>query len=464
MTSPTRLGRYELFDEIARGGTAAVHLGRIAGAAGFTKVVAVKRVFPMLSGDPEFVAMFRDEVRLATRVRHANVIAPLDVDMQGDDLFLVMDYVEGDSLSRLIRAAGEKKEPIPVKIALRIMIDVLEGLQAAHSAKDENGQPLGIVHRDISPHNILVGTDGTARVVDFGIAKATVRASTTREGHIKGKLGYMAAEQLSGENEDARTDVYGASVVLWEMLTSERLFHATNEGNLLARVLEGMITPPERIRRDLPEALSQAVLRGLQRDPSNRFQSAREMAVHLESIATPAAAREVGEWVVHLGGEDLRKRRERIDEIERGVTSAVESSPSNEEKTVTASISSPSQSTEGEVPATTRWRAVAFAIGAIVLLGIGGAFALTRNSPPSPTQPSPVEPSLAPPPSPGAPLLLDSSAPIFEAERSGEDANAPSTRTLSDAGRTPIVPRSSKCATPTFIDSRGIRRIKPGCL
>lgn len=463
MTSVLRLGRYELFDEIARGGTAVVHLGRIAGAAGFAKAIAIKRVFPMLSGDPEFVAMFRDEVRLATRVRHANVIAPLDVDVQGDELFLVMDYVQGDSLSRLIRASGLRKEPIPVKIALRIIIDVLEGLQAAHTAKDENGQPLGIVHRDVSPHNILVGVDGTARVVDFGIAKATVRASTTREGHIKGKLGYMAAEQLSGEEEDARTDVYGASVVLWEMLTSERLFHATNEGNLLARVLEGMVTPPERIRRDLPEALSKAVLRGLNRDPQARFQSAREMAIYLESIETPAAAREVGEWVVHLGGDELVQRRARIDEIERGIATPVESSPSQEEKTVTVSSPSEGAADRASSGSGSRRRSVALIAGALLLIGIGGAAALVRPS--SSANVPAVDASLAAAVEPAtAAIVHDAAASLVDT--SPVDAASASVRSALDAGShgaTPL-PRSSKCATPTFVDSRGIRRIKPGCL
>ena len=462
----SRLGRYELFEEIARGGTAVVHLGRIAGAAGFTKVVAIKRVFPMLSGDPEFVAMFRDEVRLATRVRHANVIAPLDVDTQRDDLFLVMDYVHGDSLSRLLRLAVEKHEPVPTRIALRIIIDVLEGLHAAHTAKDESGNPLGIVHRDVSPHNVLVGVDGTARVVDFGIAKAAVRASTTREGHLKGKLGYMAAEQLSGEEEDARTDVYGASVVLWEMLTGERLFMSTNEGNLLARVLEGVVTPPDRIRKDLSPALSDLVMKGLSRDPALRPASAREMAVALENIVPPAAAREVGEWVTHLGGEALAKRRTRIDEIERGESEGSTeetNSPGAAERTLTAHTptspdpaSAPLESAPSAVRPRLLWGS--FALFVSLVLGVGFVrFLAARPSAP------------APPPPASATISLDAAveAAVLIAPTPSVAPSASASAAPSASHAAPVRPpprKSTDCSTPTFIDARGIRRIKPGCL
>src|SRR5271154_2384991 len=205
------IGRYLLFGEIASGGMATVHFGRLSGPAGFSRTVAIKRLHPNLAKDPEFVAMFLDEARLAARIRHPNVIPTLDVVATEGEIFLVMDYVQGESLSRLIRAAVARGERIPPDMVAALMVGVLHGLHAAHEAKSDHGEPLGIVHRDVSPHNILVGTDGAARVLDFGVAKAIGRSQNTREGQIKGKLAYMAPEQVRG-SVSRRTDVYAASV------------------------------------------------------------------------------------------------------------------------------------------------------------------------------------------------------------------------------------------------------------
>jgi eukaryotic-like serine/threonine-protein kinase len=188
---PESLDRYVLHDEIASGGMGAVHLARLRGARGFARTVAIKRLHPHVARDPDVLAMFLDEAHLAARVRHPNVVATLDVVAQGDEVFLVMEYVEGESLSRL-----QKTPEIPLAIASAIVCDMLHGLHAAHEAVSERGEPLQIVHRDVSPQNILVGLDGATRVVDFGIAKAASRLQTTRDGVIKGKLRYMAPEQI----------------------------------------------------------------------------------------------------------------------------------------------------------------------------------------------------------------------------------------------------------------------------
>jgi serine/threonine-protein kinase len=199
------VGRYALHDEIAAGGMATVHIGRLLGPVGFSRTVAIKKLHARIIRD-RFVSMFLDEARVAARVRHPNVIGTLDVVALAGELFLVMEYVHGETLARLMRAVRDAGQSIPVPIIAAVMIGVLDGLHAAHEATNDRGEPLTLVHRDISPHNILVGTDGISRVLDFGIAKAAGRVQTTRDGQLKGKLSYMAPEQIHG-NVDTRTDV-----------------------------------------------------------------------------------------------------------------------------------------------------------------------------------------------------------------------------------------------------------------
>ncbi|MCL2451049.1 MAG: serine/threonine protein kinase, partial [Polyangiaceae bacterium] len=271
------LGRYALYDEIAAGGMATVHIGRLLGPVGFSRTVAIKRLHAQFAKDPEFVSMFLDEARLAARVRHPNVIGTLDVVALSGELFLVMEYVPGESFARLWRAARDSGRPIPVPTAVAIIVAVLEGLHAAHEATNDRGEPLGLVHRDVSPHNILVGTDGIARVLDFGVAKAAGRLQTTRDGQLKGKISYMAPEQVQGV-VDRTTDVYAASVVLWEALTGHRLFFAENEARTLANVLYPKVDPPSRLARGVSATLDAIVLKGLSANPAHRYATAREMA------------------------------------------------------------------------------------------------------------------------------------------------------------------------------------------
>jgi serine/threonine protein kinase len=312
-TRARRLGRYSLHDKIGAGGMATVHLGRLVGEGGFSRVVAIKCMASHLAEDPEFRAMFLDEARLAARVRHPNVVSTIDVGTSDDDgMFLVMEYVPGESLAALARKTGERGVRLPIGIAVRILVDTLSGLHAAHTATDELGAPLAIVHRDVSPQNILVATDGLARVLDFGIAKAAGRSYATRNGEVKGKFRYMAPEQVKDRPVNAQSDVYSASVVLWEMLTGERLFAGSNDAAIVARVLEGVVPPPSKLAPDVPNELDWIVRRGLQRDPAERFASALEMAEALETIGHPATARQVGRWVEETAGDVIERRREQI--------------------------------------------------------------------------------------------------------------------------------------------------------
>ena len=226
-----RFGRYETLRRIASGGMASVYLGRAVGPAGFERLVAIKVMHEHILGDPEFSGMFLDEARLAAKIRHPNVVPTLDVALDGR--FLVMEFVEGASLRDVLKQRiDEEKGPLAVSTSLRIILDTLAGLQAAHELHDRDGTPLRLVHRDISPHNILVGVDGIARITDFGIALAEARLTSTKSGQLKGKLPYMAPEQLEADDVDRRVDVYATGCVLWEMLAGQRLFAAKSEGAL----------------------------------------------------------------------------------------------------------------------------------------------------------------------------------------------------------------------------------------
>jgi len=307
----TQLGRYWLDREIASGGMARVHLGRLLGPVGFGRTVAIKRLHPHMVRDEQFVAMFVDEARLATRVQHPNVVPVLDVVTADGELFLVMEYVHGESLAQLLRLA--KSPPSPA-IAAAIMIGVLEGLDAVHEARGERGEPLAIVHRDVSPQNVLVGIDGTPRVTDFGVAKAESRLVTTGDGSaLKGKLPYMAPEQLSTSDVDRRADIWAAAVILWELVAGARLFKASSEPLLMRAVLEKEILPPTQGQLPL---LDEVVMKGLSREAGERYATAREMAVALDRVIAPASAREVGEWVEKVASTALKERRAVVEDME----------------------------------------------------------------------------------------------------------------------------------------------------
>ncbi len=315
-TEPLVIGRYEIHREIARGGMAAVHLARLVGARGFSRAVAVKRALPHLVRDPDFVEMFLDEVRIASRIQHTNVVSTIDVLKSGEELILVMDYVHGESLARLMQATAHLGGGLPAPLAAAIVLDALNGLHAAHEATDERGRPLHVVHRDVSPANILVGQDGIARLADFGIAKAAGRVHMTRDCSVKGKFAYMAPEQVRGEPVTRRTDVYAASVVLWELLTGKRLFLGRTHAETVQRAL---FEPIPRVITYAPSVgaeLDAVVMKGLCRDPEGRYQTAREMVRDLEACVPGIHRSEVGLWVENMARSTLAARAALIVAIE----------------------------------------------------------------------------------------------------------------------------------------------------
>ncbi len=281
----TRLGRYEIIADIASGGMATVFLGRALGAAGFQRLVAIKCLHPHVAKDAEFVGMFMDEARLAARIRHPNVVPTLDLENGPDGLFLVMEYVEGDSLLSLLKLTSRAGRKIPAPIAIRIVLDVLAGLEAAHDLTGSRGEPLRIVHRDVSPHNILVGVDGIARITDFGIARAEERISATREGQVKGKLAYMAPEQTSGETVDMRADLFAAGTVLWETLAGRRLFGGQTDGEVVRALLVNAIPRLKSEWPEGPDALDSVCSKALERERDKRYANAHQFAEALTEAA-----------------------------------------------------------------------------------------------------------------------------------------------------------------------------------
>lgn len=329
LAAPERvIGRYALFDPIAQGGMATVHLGRMVGPGGFHRVVAIKRMLPQFARDRDFARMFLEEARLTTRVRHPNVVSATDVVAEEGELFLVMDYVEGESLGNLIRLGGTdaRGAPVPVPIAVAIVVQALHGLHAAHEAKSETGAPLGLVHRDVSPQNILVGTDGLARVVDFGIAKAA-GGEQTRSGVLKGKAPYMAPEQIRAEKLDRRVDVHAASVVLWEALTGRRLFVGETSYRVFDKVLAVDARPLVSSKNaEVPRTLDAVVAKGLSLSPDDRYPTALAMAEALEEASSPASPLVVSRWVSSIAEDGLRERARRVARCE-GASGAAESLP-----------------------------------------------------------------------------------------------------------------------------------------
>lgn len=315
-----QLGRYEILTQLASGGMASVYIARSQGVAGFERLVAIKVLHPHLAYEQEFISMFLDEARLAARIRHMNVVPTLDIsDSPGDGYFLVMEYIEGNHLGALLGRSAKKGERLPRPFVFRVLVDALQGLAAAHRLTDENGVDLKLVHRDVSPHNILVGTDGIARLTDFGVAKADVRMASTRAGQFKGKLSYMAPEQASSSDTDQRSDLFSVGIILWESLTGRRLFKGDSNAATLNKLLNDEIVPPSKLWADL-EPYDEIVMQALQRDPDKRFQTADEFAEALDATAGRggiAKTRDVAEVVRSLDAEKLRTERQRVrDAIE----------------------------------------------------------------------------------------------------------------------------------------------------
>jgi len=291
-------------------------------------VVAAKRMHRHLLQDPNFKTMFLAEARLAARVQHPNVVAILDVlSDDSDELIIVMEYVHGESMLALLRTANKAKQAISVPIGCAVVAALCEGLHAAHEAQNEKGEPLGIVHRDVSPQNLLIGADGVARVLDFGIAKAVHEQTHTNPGTLKGKFSYMAPEVVHGAAVTRQADVFSAGVVLWEALAGKMLFGGASEHERLMRIAAGNYPSPRQHNPRVSQALEAVVAKALDVDTHDRYATALEFAEAIERVVPIASRRVVGEWVRRLAAATLDERESMIHAIETSSVVAISDLP-----------------------------------------------------------------------------------------------------------------------------------------
>jgi serine/threonine-protein kinase len=501
---PQVVGRYVLFEPIASGGMGMIHLGRLHGPLGFSRTVAIKRLHPACAGNAQLVVMLSDEARLAARVEHPNVVRTLDVVTTEGELLVVLEFVHGVSLARIWQQEPDG-ERLPIRVVLSIMIGALYGLHAAHEAASEGGAPLGIVHRDVSPQNILVGSDGIARVLDFGVAKALGRLHTTRDGSIKGKMAYMPVEQLSAQEVDRRADIYAASVVLWEMLTGRRLFSRDSEAATVTAVLTEKVAPPSEHAPDLPKELDAITLRGLDRDRSKRFATALDMAAALEELSLAASPREVAEYLRSVAAEPLKALSGAVRAVEamsvEGEQTACTPNPIRQpqsgamgEMTDTQSALSTSESGSSKsvsavfppVAPPRRKRGAVLGVTSVTVLAIallGAAAFRNREQPQAGGKPAPPPPvvasaeeraiiassarvPLADPPS-VPPPQQPSVAPSRSAQpvrRHGSSHASAAASSAPPVAAAPTESTKSNCNPPYIVDEAGVRRVKRECI
>lgn len=277
-------GRYQLLKKIASGGMGQVFLARTAGTQGFEKLIVIKTLLPHLADDHEFREMFFTEARIAARLNHPNLIQIFDLGQEGRSYFLAMEYVAGEDVRHLEQRARMESQSIPLGPASRIVADAAAGLDYAHRARTSQGEPLGLVHRDVSPQNILVGFDGAVKLIDFGVVKALDRLQHTATGILKGKYPYMSPEQASGEEVDHRSDVFSLGIIFWELLTGTRLFKGASDMISIRLVRECKVAPPSAVNAAIPQDLDALVLRALSRDPEGRYPDASAFRLAIEDF------------------------------------------------------------------------------------------------------------------------------------------------------------------------------------
>ena len=287
--APVIAGKYTLLRRLGHGGMAEVFLAKQMSEGGFEKLVVLKRILPHLANGAEFVQMFLDEARVAADLRHPNIVTIVDVGRAGETLFMVMEFLHGQDIRKVQRKVAAFGQMIPFGHACQMAIDAAAGLNYAHSKHDLNGRPLEIVHRDVSPQNILVTFEGSTKIVDFGIAKAVGQSTHTSTGVLKGKYTYMSPEQAQGEVVDARTDQFALGIVLWELLTMRRLFKRDTESQTLEAIIDGPIPRPKRFREDCPASIEDVVMTALARDKQKRFRDLETMAFALEDALSREA-------------------------------------------------------------------------------------------------------------------------------------------------------------------------------
>jgi hypothetical protein len=315
---PIPFGKYLLLDRINIGGMAEVWRGKTFGAGGFERLVAIKRILPNIAEDEEFITMFIDEAKITVQLTHANIAQIYELGHISNSYFIAMEYIAGKDMRAIFDRCRKKGEPAPVPLVCYLMSKACEGLDYAHRKKDGMGQDLSIVHRDISPQNILISYEGECKVIDFGIAKAAGKASKTQAGILKGKFGYMSPEQIRGLPLDRRSDVFAAGVCLYEMLTGERLFVGDSDFSVLEKVRKAEVLPPSTYNRRIPEPLEKICLKALAKDVDDRYQYANELADDLQRFLITSdsifSRRDLMQYMKSTFAEEVEREKTRLAE------------------------------------------------------------------------------------------------------------------------------------------------------
>jgi len=316
MRQPVSFGKYLLLDRIAVGGMAEVFAAKAFGAEGFERIVAIKKILPTLGEDPEFVSMFVDEARIAVQLAHENVVQVLELGKHDESLYIAMEYISGRDVRQLLDRYRRRSEPMPIPQACAIVARVCDALDYAHRKTDASGNPLGIVHRDVSPQNVLVSFDGLVKLIDFGIAKAEKRLQQTQAGILKGKFSYMSPEQVRGEIVDRRSDVFACGALLWELICGRRLFGGESDIAVLEKVRTADVPLPATVNPAVPKALSNVVLGALAADPRARYQSCGEMHDDLLPFAqaggTPIGSRQLAAFLREEFRSEYQEEQARV--------------------------------------------------------------------------------------------------------------------------------------------------------
>lgn len=311
-------GRYLLLERISVGGMAEVFKAKAFGIGGFEKIVAIKRILPTIAEDKQFIEMFIDEAKIVGQLNHANICQVFELGKIGDSHFIAMEFIWGKDLLQIQNRFRKLRQIMPIPMAAYIMSKVLEGLDYAHKKTDDQGRPLNIIHRDVSPQNILISYEGAIKLIDFGIAKAAYRQTRTQAGILKGKFGYMSPEQVRGLPIDHRSDIFAAGTVLYELITGEKLFYGESDFSTLEKVRKAEVIPPSRLNSKIPKELEEIVMKALAREPEDRWQWASEMqeALHylLINMKPIFTAQKLSEWMKTNFAAEIRREKARMEE------------------------------------------------------------------------------------------------------------------------------------------------------
>src|SRR5688572_4988284 len=324
MKRPTTFGKYLLLERINVGGMAEVFVAKAFGVEGFERFLAIKKILPTMAEDQEFITMFIDEARISVQLNHANIVHIHELGKHDEAFFIAMEYVAGRDLRTILERYRRRKEIMPTAQAVYVASKMCEGLDYAHRKKDARGQDLGIIHRDVSPQNILVSYEGEVKIIDFGIAKAANRSQKTQAGILKGKFGYMSPEQVRGLPTDRRSDVFAVGVILYEMLTGEKLFVGESDFSTLEKVRNAEVASPRQFNPNIPAGLEKVVMKALTREAEDRYQWARDLQEDLMRFLLAGDAiygpKHLGGFMKEAFAEDLMReneKMERFSEVEK---------------------------------------------------------------------------------------------------------------------------------------------------